>query len=136
MDVLATVRNRLLAIDALRALVSTRVYTSHLPQSPTLPAVVLMRVQEQQSGHLRGGEQLRRTRVQVTSLGQSREMAVAVDTAVQGDGAGSGLSYWRGTMGSPSAEVRGCFPEGVQEFYDPAELRQYRINRDYWVVHA
>lgn len=123
-------------IDAVRALVGTRVYTGQLPQTPTYPAVVIQRVSEQQFSHLRGGERVRRTRLQVTSIAQSRELAVSVDAAVQGAGDGSGVSYWRGSMGSPSVQVSGCFPDTVQEFYDPSELRQYRINRDYWVHHA
>lgn len=136
MDVVATVRSRLLAIDALRTLVSGRIYSAQAPQSPTLPAVVVQRISEQQEGQLRGGQAPRQTRVQVTSIGQSRELAVNVDTAIQGDNAGSGLSFWKGTMGSPSVNILGCFPAGVQEFYDPGELRQYRINRDYLVFHA
>lgn len=135
MDVAARVRDRLLAIDPLRALVSTRVYVQHLPQSPTYPSVVVQRVQEIQQAHLRGAERMRRTRVQVTSIGLSQASATQVDEAVQGDGDGSGLSHWTGSQGSPSVEIRWCEPAGVQEFYDPGELRQYRINRDYWIHH-
>jgi hypothetical protein len=136
-DVIATIRQRLLSIDALRTLVAGRVHSGQLPQSPALPAVVVQLIpSEVQSGHLRGGVSPRRSRVQVTSVAQSLELAVAVDAAVQGDNAGSGLSYWRGTMGSPSADVRGAFPDTVTGFWDPGELRQYRLNRDYWVHHS
>lgn len=135
MDVVATLRDRVLMIGAVTALASTRVYASHLPQSPTFPAVLLERVDEVQHSQLRGGSTLRMTRVQVTSIATNRAQAVALDAAVDGDGAGSGVSYWTGTMGSPSVDVRVCEPAGVREMYDPGVLRQYRILRDFRVHH-
>ena len=134
-DAVATVRDRLLAVSAVTDLVSTRVYAGFLPQSPTLPAVLVQRVGEVQTAHLRGGQQLRPTRVQVTSVATSRAGAVAVDEAIEGDGAGSGLSHWSGSTGSPAVTVRWTEPAGVREGYDPGELRQYRIDRDYRVHH-
>jgi hypothetical protein len=134
-DAVATVRDRLLAVTAVTDLVSTRIYAGFLPQSPTLPAVLVQRVGEVQTSHLRGGQQLRVTRVQVTSVAPSRAAAVAVDEAVEGDGAGSGLSHWSGSTGSPAVTVRWTEPAGVREGYDPGELRQYRIDRDYRVHH-
>lgn len=134
-DAVAVVRDRLLAVSAVTDLVSSRIYAGFLPQSPTLPAVLVQRVGEVQTAHFRGGEQMRVTRVQVTSIATSRASAVAVDTAVEGDGAGSGLSHWSGSVGSPAVTVRWTEPAGVREDYDPDELRQYRINRDYRVHH-
>lgn len=134
-DVVSTVRNRLLTIASVTALAGSRVYAQTLPQSPTLPAVLVELVSEVQASHLRGGEQMRTTRVQVTSVALSRAAAVALDAAAQGDGAGSGLSHWSGSIGSPSVTVRWTEPAGVREGYDPHELRQYRISRDYMVRH-
>lgn len=134
-DAVAVVRDRLLAVSGVTDLVSTRIYAGFLPQSPTLPAVLVQRVGEVQTAHLRGGEQMRVTRVQVTSIATSRASAVAVDAAVEGDGAGSGLSHWSGSVGSPAVTVRWTEPAGVREDYDPDELRQYRITRDYRVHH-
>lgn len=134
-DAAATVRDRLLTVSAVTALASTRIYTGHLPQSPVLPAVLVQRVGEVQASHLRGGQALRVTLVQVTSIADSRAAAVAVDAAVEGDGAGSGLAHWSGSVGSPSITVRWMEPSGVREGYDPGELRQYRVSRDYRVHH-
>lgn len=134
-DAVATVRDRLLTVSAVTTLVGARVYAGFLPQSPTLPAVLVQRVGEVQASHLRGGQQVRMTRVQVTSVAASRASAVAVDAAIEGDGAGSGLSHWSGSVGSPAVTVRWTEPAGVREGYDPGELRQYRIDRDYRVHH-
>lgn len=135
-DAAGVIRARLLAVAAVTAIASTRIYTLHLPQAPTLPAVLVQRVGEVQTSHLRGGNALRMTRVQVTSIAVSRAVAVALDLAVLGDGAGSGLSNWTGTAGSPGTPVRWVQAAGVQEDYDPDELRQYRVSRDFLVHHT
>lgn len=134
-DAVATLRDRLLSLTAVTSLVVARVYTGRLPQSFDLPALLLQRVGEVQFGHLRGGATLRMTRVQVTSIAATRAGAVALDAAVEGDGAGSGLAYWSGSVGSPSVDVRLCEPAGVRESYEAGERRQDRIQRDYRVHH-
>jgi hypothetical protein len=135
-DAAAVIRDRLLDISAVTSLVSTRIYTQHLPQSPVLPAVLIERVDEMQTSHLRGGNSLVVTRIQVTSVASSRAAAAAVDEAIQGDNAGSALAHWSGTEGSPGTPVRWVQPFGAHEGYDPDELRQYRIHRDFRVHHA
>jgi hypothetical protein len=135
-DAAAVVRDRLLNVAAVTALVSTRIYTQNLPQSVTLPAVLVERVDESQASHLRGGSSLMVTRVQVSSVAATRAAAEAVDAAIQGDRAGSALSHWAGTAGSPGTPVRWVQPFGAHEDYDPDELRQYRINRDFRVHHT
>lgn len=134
-DIAAVVRARLLSLPAVTAIVGGEVYVSQLNQSQALPAVLVERIGEVRSGHLRGGERMARTRVQVTSVASSRAQAVALDAAIDGDHAGSGLAYWRGVIGSPGVEVRLMEPAGVREGYDPYELRQYRVSRDYQVMH-
>lgn len=134
-DAVATVRDRLLTITAVTALAGTRVWSATLPQSPVFPAVLVQQVSEVQTSHLRGGDDVMMTRVQVTSIALSRAAAVALDAAVQGDGATTGLNNWAGSVGSPSATVRWMEPAGAREGYDPVELKQYRINRDYKVHH-
>ena len=134
-DAASVVRARLLSLAAVTALVGQRVYTQHLPQSPVLPAVLVERVGDVRYGHLRGGERLTMTRVQVTSIATSRAAAVALEAAVDGDDAGSGLAHWRGAVGSPSIDVLWCEPQDVREDYTAGELRQYRISRDYRVFH-
>lgn len=134
-DAVATGRLRILGIDAVRALVETRVYAGVLEQSVTLPAAVVQRVSESSTGHLRGGSNLWATRLQVTSVAATRAAAVALDLAIYGDNAGGGLAFWHGGLGSPAVEVRLVEPAGTTEEYHAAELKQFRVARDYVMHH-
>lgn len=135
-DAVATVRDRLLSISAVTAITTTtRIYSGILPQSPVFPAVLVQRVSDVQTSHLRGGNNLMMTRVQVTSIALSRAAAVALDHAVQGDGATTGLNNWSGTTGSPGIRVQWAEPAVATETYASGELKQFRIDRDYKVHH-
>jgi hypothetical protein len=134
-DAVATCRLRIMSIAAVKALVSSRVYSEVAVQSVALPAVLVQRVSEQGSGHLRGGNNLWMTRLQVTSVAATRAAAVALDLAIYGDNAGSGLAFWHGGLGSPAVEVRLVEPVGTTEEYLAAELKQYRVARDYRMQH-
>jgi hypothetical protein len=133
MEAATVVRLRLLDISAVTALVATRVTTGQITQSSVLPAVFVQRVSEVQRSHLRGGESMFMVRVQVSSLAVTRAGLVALDEAVQGDGVGSGLSNWSGTVGSPSVAVRWMQPAGVDETFESGAQARYRIDRDYLV---
>jgi hypothetical protein len=134
-DAVALARLRILSLAAVTALVSTKVYGGMLEQSVVPPAVLVQRVGEVARGHLRGGNRLWITRIQVTSVAMSRSAAVTLDQAIYGDGAGSGLAFWIGGIGSPAVDVRLCDPAGVVEDYVAGELRQWRVLRDYLVHH-
>lgn len=134
-DAVATVRDKLLSMSAVTAIVVARIYSETVPQTPVFPLVLVERVDAVEGSHLRGGNTLMMTEVQVTSVALSRAAAVALDAAVQGDGATTGLTNFSGTVGSPSVSVRWMKPSIVVEGYDPADRRQYRINRRYEVHH-
>lgn len=135
-DAVALARLRLLGVAALTALVSTRVYAGILPQSVTLPAVLVEVVGGFQDGHLRGGNALRMTRIQVTAIALTRAQAVAIHEALAGDDAGSALSYWRGGIGSPAVQVSLCEPVGdPREEYVAGELKQFRRQQDFRMFH-
>lgn len=59
------VRARLMATTAVTTLVSTRIYTLKLPDTPTYPAIRVQLIDEPQRKHLRGPHGLTRARVQV-----------------------------------------------------------------------
>ena len=52
-----------------------------------------------------------------------------------GDNAGSGMAFWHGGLGSPAVEVRLVEPAGTTEEYHAAELKQFRVARDYMMHH-
>jgi hypothetical protein len=134
-DAAALVRLRLLAISAVTALVGTRVTAGQFQQSTALPAIAVEFVDDIPSSHFRGGNSLKPTRVQVTCIAETRAAAMAVASAAYGDEAGSGLANWVGDLGSPSVPVSWIKALGAREGYDPDELRQYRVQRDYMVHH-
>lgn len=121
---------RLELVAAVIALVSTRIYQGILPQSPTLPAIRVQRIGEDEFTHLRGAS-VRRTRVQVDSVGASLPSALAVDAAVRGNGSGSSLVGWTGAVGG--VRVLAVQHRAVRELYDGDELRQHRVSRDVFV---
>lgn len=143
MTVVEAVRSRLATVSALTALVSTRIYSLKLPQTPTLPAVRLQQVSEVEPMQLRGSSGLARARVQVDAYAQEGSgtdpyaQAHQVSAAAHGTfagGAASGLNGWRGTVGSPGFEILEIESAGLQEGFNPEELRQVIVSRDYFVT--
>lgn len=131
---------RLLALTALTALVSTRIYLDKLRQDPTYPCVRVTLVSEQTTYHLRGGDGLQWARVQVDAYAREVSgvdpyaLVAAVAAAVHGDEAGSGLSGWSGNIGgSPAFQIGGIFRVDRQRYYDPEELRVVTMSQDYRV---
>lgn len=132
MTIAEAVKTRALAITAVATIVATRAWIYRLPQSPTLPALRIQRIDEDEDMQLRGAGGLHTARLQVDAVAlNSRDQAIALDAAVHGDGAGSGLCGWRGTVGT--ILIKGIFPAGVREGYDAAEVQQFKVMRDYLV---
>lgn len=137
MSAAAAVIGRLEAVAAVTALVSTRIYQGVLPASFPTPAIRVQRISEDEFMHTRGSNGVFRTRVQVDSVSSAANpiaQAQAVDAAVRGNGAGTSLVGWTGTVGG--VEVLAILPITVREGYDADELKQYKIMRDvfaWWV---
>lgn len=130
MSVAAAIRQVLLTFAPLTALVESRVYVMLLPQNPTLPAVRVQRIDEDEPIHFRGPGNLRRARIQVDSIGGGGAVAETVDAAVHGDGISTGLRAYQGTVGTIRIELMD--PADVRTVYDADELRQYKVARDYF----
>lgn len=136
MTLAVAIQARLLTQAALTALVSSRIYTLLLPPQPTLPAVRIQPIDVDESVLLKGPIDVRRARVQIDSVAESLKTAEQVDAAVHGDGLGTGatgLSGWRGDVGSPPFTIQAVLPLDVRQLFDAAELRQFRVSRDYFV---
>lgn len=142
-------RARLLSLSPVTALVSTRVHSLVLRQSPTLPSVKLQQIGNVEFMHLRGSSRVCRARVQVdvyVDASQSNPYATAhaVMSAIHGDGqytSATGLNGWRGDIGSPAFEVTGILPDqaGARDGYEvEGALRMVTVSRDYlvWFIAA
>jgi hypothetical protein len=132
-DVVAAVRLRILDIDAVTALVASRVYVQILPQRPTLPAIRLQRISDIQGMHLRGAGGKSSARVQCDIVATTREAALAILAELDGPGDGSALIGWRGEVGSPGFEIDSIAPANITERFDAEDLTQFKVIRDYFV---
>lgn len=139
MTVVPAIRTRLLAISAVTAICSTRIYALSLPQSPTLPAIRVTQVSEVQPMHLRGSQGFWRCRVQVDCVagpsssdpyGTARSLAAAARGTFSG-GAATGLLGYAGTVGG--VEITGIAQLDTREHYEADELRQVMVSTDYLV---
>lgn len=139
MTVEEAVRARLLTLATVTALVSTRIYMDKLPASPTYPCVRVTLVSEISDYHLRGESGARTGRVQVDAFAREVSgvdpyaLAVAVAEAIHGDGSGSALSGFVGSIGSPAFNINGMFRVDRRRQYDPEELRVLTMSQDYQV---
>ncbi len=122
---------------------TARVYMLKLPQQPTLPAAVILLVDDTKAYHLRGGSFSGRARVQIdvyaaeaSGIDPYTEAADLADT-IHGDEAGSGLSAFQGLAGgSPDGLfLTGVFREDRQASYEADERRTVRIRQDYFVYY-
>jgi hypothetical protein len=136
-------RTRIMAIAAVAALVSARVYCVMLPQGNRLSAVRVSLVPgAPEALHLRGRTSVIVDRVQVDAyaaldasdpLGDAREIAAAIYGDVTG-GVATGLIGWSGSIGSPGVTVD--LIESASrpiEMFVPEEMRQWVVSQDYYV---
>ena len=133
---------RLLDVPAVTAIVGTRVWLVMLPQSPVMPCVRVQQISQIDEGlHDRGAGGVGWARVQVDAIagmatgGNGYQTVRQLTDAIHGDGRGpnaTGLLGWVGAIGPLT--ITGIFSilDGVAEF-DPDELQQIRIRRDYQV---
>lgn len=131
------VRARILEISAVTALVGSRVYSNIFPQSPTWPAVRVQDIGQNEDLHLRGAVGCIRGRVQVDVVSGVRSGVSALSEAkevmalIHGDGAGSGLNAWTGSLGSPATQVDLIEPVDYRERFEAEEIKAWMISRDY-----
>lgn len=142
MTVETAIASRILALSGVTAIVADRVRVLKLRPTDRL-AVRIQQVSEVEPVHLRGSSGLLTCRVQVDSVApeasQSDPYAAAneLDMAIKGDGAGSGLSCWQGSIGSPGFEVLAILPApgGLRREYDAGAVGLVKVMRDYMVTH-
>lgn len=142
MTVAAAIAERLLELSAVTALVGTRVRVMKLRQSDTLPAIRVDEISGIDDLHERGAVGVIKSRVQVDSYADTASgvdpyaVASAVDAALHGDGAGSGLNAWRGSVGSPPFQIDVIRDLGVTRTLEKEGSREIvRVIREYMVTH-
>ena len=127
------------------AIVSGRVYLERLPHSPTFPAVLVQIVDDPSRYHLRGVDGVKRARVQVDAFARESSgvdayaAVTGLAEAIDGNGNGtaaSGLSGWKGHVGSPPFVILGCFRADRLRRYDPDELNLLTMSQDYMVSYT
>src|SRR5688572_11729988 len=104
----AAVIARLSSLAAVTAIVGTRIYQLKAPQQGATPYVRVERISGLTDYHTRGADALQRARIQIdacaaeTDGGDPLETAIDLAAAIEGDGAGGGLSGFAGpVLGSP-----------------------------------
>lgn len=114
-----------------------RIYQLILPQWPhPLPAIRVQQIPgDAEDYHLRGGSRSGNARIQVDCYGATFEATRDLADQVNGDDAGSGLSGWRGDIGSPSLQITGIMRLSRQDIYEPDERRYVRTSMDFRVFY-
>ena len=135
------IRDRILGLSAVSALVSTRVFLLKVPQHVREAAVRVQLISEPTEYHARGGVGMYQSRVQVDAYaaesagGDPYADVTGLADAIHGDDAGSGLSGWAGEAGGSPPVLRIHTIQRVdrETSYEPDELRQVRCRQDYMV---
>jgi hypothetical protein len=132
---------RLESLTPVTALVGDRIYLHMLPEGAAYPAVRVQLVAEDSEYHIRGQVAMKSARVQVdhytheTSGVDAYAALATLAAAIDGDGNGTaatGLSGWKGSIGSPAFDVSGCFRVmRMGPRYDEDELQVLTMTQDY-----
>ena len=119
-------RDRLLGLPDVTAMVGSRIYALTFPQSLTAPALRLTEIDRVSEMHLRGVVEIVRARVQVDAVeanhhgdpyARAHDLAHAVRGSL-GSGAASGLAGFRGDLSGIA--VSGILADDQRERYDAA----------------
>jgi hypothetical protein len=135
-DIGEGMRAKLLATNAVTAILGTRIYPDRLPQRPTMPAAIYWVVSGVDEAGLGGLLGVAHARVQVDAYATTRLGANALATAIRDALAATG---GRGTWGA--VDVSGCTPQGgerydTQPLGDGSDDPQYITSRDYLISFA
>ena len=137
MDIEVAIREYVVGLPDVSALVGTRGYQLVLPQECTYPAFRVQKLVEPVEYTHDGPEALRRADIQIDAVAQEASgedpyaNAIALANAID-----AGLSGYIGPMGtseSPGLDVRGVFREDRKPFYESEELRLVRVLQLYTV---
>jgi len=120
-------RAYVLADPAIAAAVGQRMYPRRLPQGPTLPALVYLRVDTRREHDMDGPDGLPRPRVQVTAWGANVQAATELAALVR-----VRLDGYRGAWGDVT--VGSCLCVGERDLDDP-ETGRSAVAQDYMIQY-
>ena len=121
----AELRTYTLAGAAVAALVSTRMHSRKLPQTPVLPAIVYQRIDTRREHDHDGPDGLPRPRMQITSWATTPAGAYELAAAVR-----QRLDGYAGTWGTLA--VSSCLCVGERDVEDPEPDRS-GVAQDYMI---
>ena len=136
---LSAIRDRILSVPEVVALVGDRVTLLLTQQSPASRSIRLQEISREDYAHLRGADDLRPSRIQVDVFvkkgdGDAYAVAHAINDAVRGDfvgGVPTGLVGFRGVIGDVNSTcITGA---STREMFDPDELQVVRLLSEYFV---
>jgi hypothetical protein len=131
------VLDRLLAVSAVTALVSTRIYQLVLPEHSAFPAIRVQLVDEPENYHLRGNDALTFARVQVDSYARNVSGGDPYLSAVTiADAVNDALTVEGWGVGSPPRNVAGVFRILRRAMFESEDLQIVRVWQDYRVISA
>lgn len=131
MNVELAVIERLGAISGVTALVGARIYKRKLPESPTMPAIVVQLISGPKDHHLRGTSGADRSRVQVDAYvsdavadpgGECELVGAAIAAALDGK-----------KFSVTGMRVTGALCVDSSGAYEAEDLRLWRERQDYVV---
>jgi hypothetical protein len=130
------IRARLLASGAIAALVGARVYPLRLPQKPTFPAIVLLRVSGIRATHLHGAASLARPRVQVDCWAPTLDQAAALGALCRQQLENYSGPYTDTESPATTITVQTVFDEEHDLFDEDINGGTCRHSADYFVFHS
>ena len=119
---------------AITALVSTRIYATVAPSSPTYPYITFQIISNQPEHYMAGAEGLTNVRLQADAWSFSVAEQQAISEALR-----NALDGFVGLMGTENLDVRSCFLDSRNTFEEPDKqgknLPVHRASLDFSIWH-
>ncbi len=124
----SAVRTFILADSTITTLISTRLYSVKMPQSPTFPLIVYTKISGFRE-HDMDGSTIAAPRIQYDSWAQTYAGAKALADALR-----ERLDSYAGPVGSPAETVHFAYLLNERDFYDD-DLQVFRVSMDFEIWH-
>ncbi len=107
--------------------ITTRCYPSTLPQNPTYPLILYIRLFGSTDNHLNGSSGMASPSFQIEAWAETYAAAKALAAAIRG-----ALNNYRGTTGT--VRIGSCLIQSERDVYE-SEISVHRIIQDYKILH-